>query len=245
MIRNETRPETAAAQFVYREDHSGARWPLAFSFVLGWALLVVFGILMNVPHLSGLGVIAAAGGILGLITAAGLQCGRSLSIRVTEDGIQIGGTNFREQRIRKGKWPPRKPLKAPAHYHAVFSCPWEGVRSVYLITDKDEFRRFRRDLKNFQKATPAPRIPLGVFSQTWFVKARLIITHNAVDATADPAEFRKSWARYGDIEPVESPTWMIPTRNPRALRAALEQVPKAPRVQEKLPPEAVFQFRSG
>ena len=77
------------------------------------------------------------------------------------------------------------------------------------------------------------------------MRSALAITHNAVDATSDPAEFRANWGQYGNIEPTRSPTWIVPTKNPEALREALEQVPGAPRVQDKLPPEAIFQFRSG
>lgn len=244
MNPNDTRPGTDV-QLTYREDRCGARWPLGFNAVLGWVLMIGFGIAMNIPHLSGLVIIAVGGGLLGVCMTAVLGFGMHIGIRAGHNGIQIGGMNYRDRRIRKEKWPPRKPLKAIEFDKAVFTCPWEGVRSVYLLTGKDEIRRIRRDLKKFQRATPAPRIPIGVLYQTWFVKAELVITHNATDATSDPAEFRTAWAQYGRIRPVESPTWMIPTRNPDALRAALEQIPGAPPVQNALPPEAVFQFRSG
>lgn len=244
MNPNETQPGTGT-RLAYREDHCGARWPVPFNAVLGWFLMIGFGIAMNIPHLSGLGIIAAAGALLGLLMTAALEFGMSIGIRIDREKIQIGGMTRRDRRLRNGKWPPRKPLRATEHNKAVFTCPWEGVRSLYLLTDKEEIRHIRRDLKKFQRATPAPRIPLGALYQAWFVKAELVITHNAIDAVSDPAEFRTAWAQYGRIKPVQSPTWMIPTRNPEALRAALEQIPGAPPVQDTLPPQATFQFRSG
>lgn len=170
MSANEAQPGTGL-QLAYREDHCGARWPVVFSAVLGWALMIGCGIAMNIPHLSGLVIIAVGGGLLGLLMTAALESGMHIGILIDRAGIRIGGMHYRDRRVRKGKWPPRKPLKAIEHGKAVFTCPWEGVRALYLITGKDEIRHIRRDLRKFQKATPAPRIPLGVFSQTWFARA--------------------------------------------------------------------------
>lgn len=244
MSQYETRQETEA-QLLYREDKCGFRWPVAFLAALGWVLFTVCGALMFVPDLPGLGIIAGIGGILALIMTAGLNLSLAIGIRVDADGIHIGGMNARDRRVRKGKWPPRKPPKCLEQYKATFTCPWEGVRSLYVITEKPELKHIHGDRKRFLKSYDGLVIPLGVFFPIWFTKAELVITHNAIDAASDPPTFRRMRGRYGRLTGVESPTWMIPTNHPEALKAALERAPGAPRVQDRLPPEAIFQFKSG
>jgi hypothetical protein len=89
--------------------------------------------------------------------------------------------------------------------------------------------------------------PLGAYrAAMYFAKGALVITTDARSISSDPPEFRTTRGQYGvRIQGVGSPTWMLPTRNPGALHAALEQVPDAPRVQDKLPSQAIFQFSSG
>jgi hypothetical protein len=243
MSQHETRPE-APAQLIYSEDRCAVRWPLVVHAVLSLIALAGCGIAMNLPHLSGLGILGALAGIWVIIMWISLIYGLYVGIRIDTDGIQIGGIRARERRIRQHRWPPRKPFHVSGQSRAVFTCPWEGARSLYLVTDREDFRHLRRDYKLFRKKWKGTRAPLGSLNGL-FTKALLVITHNAIDATSDPAEFRATWGQYANIEPVQSPTWIVPTKNPEALRAALEQAPGAPRVQDKLPPEAIFQFRSG
>lgn len=243
MSRHETRPE-AGAELIYSEDRCAIRPPLVIHSVLSLAALAGLGIAMNLPHLSGLVIPVAACLLWVALAWLPLIYGLYAGIRIDAGGIQIGGMRARERRIRRRRWPPRSPFRVSGQSRAVFSCPWEGVRSLYLITDAREFKRIRRDLRQFVKERGETQAPVGMLHAP-FTKAALVITHNAIDATSDPAEFRANWGRYANLEPVRSPTWLVPTNHPEALRAALEQAPGAPRVQETLPPEAVFQFRSG
>jgi hypothetical protein len=58
------------------------------------------------------------------------------------------------------------------------------------------------------------------------------------------ATFRSNWARYNQIEGVQSPTWLVPINDPEALRTALEQTPAARSVQNHLPSGATFVFKA-
>jgi hypothetical protein len=243
MSQHETRPE-AGTELIYSEDRCAVRWPLLVHAPLSLIALAGFGIAMNLPHLSGLGILLVVAALWATALWLPLIYGLYVSIRIDTSSIQIGGIRARERRIRHHRWPPRKPFRVSGQSRAVFTCPWEGVRSLYLITNHEDFKHIRRDLRKFLKERQRTQAPVGML-QVPFIKAALIITHNAIDATSDPAEFRANWGRYANMEPVQSPTWLVPTRNPEALRAALEQAPGAPRVQDKLPPEAIFQFRSG
>lgn len=235
---------TAGTELLYAEDRSAVTPALVASAVISVIVTAGFFAAMYLPHLSGLGIIGVVTGVWAIFMWLPLIYGLYVGIRIDPERIQIGGIRARERRIRQHRWPPRKPFHAGGQSRAVFSCPWEGVRSLYLLTDRDEIKHLLRDWNRFRKETAGLRTPLGAMNAP-FSKSILVITHNAIDATSDPAEFRPNWGQYGNIKPVQSPTWIVPTRRPEALRAALEQVPGAPAVQDTLPPQATFQFRSG
>lgn len=222
------------------------RWPLPVSVAAGWATAAVFAVLAGLTRLPVLGVIAVIGFVWGLAMTSNLEFALPIGIRLDMNELHIGGMRVRERLAQRGKWPPRKPFVVGRQSRAVFNCQWKGVRSLYLITEPAEIKRVRRDLRRFIKRNETT-IPLGAFRQGLvFSKAVLVITHDARYISSDPPEFRGMRGQYGiRLSSVESPTWMVPTRNPEALRAALAQVPDAPRVQDKLPPEAIFQFFAG
>jgi hypothetical protein len=162
-----------------------------------------------------------------------------VGIRVDSAGIRIGGLRGWERRQLSGRWPPRKPFHVGAQGRAVFSCPWDGVKELYLITSRDELKPLRQQKRAFGKRTSQLRDPLGYLG---FVKAGLVITTNPALTRSDPAAFRSNWSQIGSIKAVVSPTWLVPTRRPEALRAALANAPGAPSVQDHLPPGAKFTF---
>lgn len=242
MNRQGAGPETPE-QLIYREDRCGVRWPLVVSAIAGWVALIGFGIAMNLPHLWALGILAAAALIWAIVMTVSLLGSLPIGIRVDGDGIQIGGVRGRDRRRRQGKWPPRKPFHVGSQGRVVFTCPWPGVRQFYLITDTRELKPLYRDLSQYMKGSGGLRSPLG-FLRVFFMRSALVITNNPVYATSDPADFRSNWMQYGKRRGVPSPTWLVPTRNPEALRTALEEVSGAPRVQDHLPAEANFQFQA-
>ncbi|MBO0804662.1 MAG: hypothetical protein J2P25_16505 [Nocardiopsaceae bacterium] len=77
-----------------------------------------------------------------------------------------------------------------------------------------------------------------------FSKAVLVIAHDARLISSDPPEFRSQRGQYVRLHGVASPIWVVPTRNPEALRVALSQVP-APPVQDRLPLDTALQFTTG
>lgn len=228
---------------LHGEDRCGVRGVLVLSAAAGWAVMIAAGVAMNLPHLALLGVIAAAGFIWGLVMTASVSTGRLLGIRVAADGISVGGISGRERARAAGKWPPRRPLAAGQQARAVFTCPWEGMRGLYLVTSGRDIRRLRRDYRRFLVKSGNRLMPLAAYRQNlYFARGALVITHDARHVSSDPPEFRTTRGR---IRAAGSPTWMVPVRDPGALRAALARVPEAPPVRDALPREAVFQFFSG
>jgi hypothetical protein len=240
---HQIQPETSS-QLIYREDHPATRWPLVVQGTVAPIVTIGFIIVMNLPHLAGLGILGVFTLIWTLLMTLNLAYSLPVGIRIDRDGIEFGGMTARDRRRRKGRWPPRRPFTVGGQSRAVFSCPWEGVRALYLITDTEELKPLYQARSQFRKSYDGTATPLG-FLRFYSMKAALVIVNDPRHATSDPPEFRSDWRSYGKrIAGVRSVTWLVPTRQPEALRAALAQVPGAPPVQDHFPPGTDFQFRA-
>lgn len=229
---------------VYGEDRAGARWPLVATVIIGWVLLIGGAIGAAVPHLVGLAVLALVGAFLALVFTVGLPYSLAVGIRAYEDRIEIGGMRGRDRRLQQGKWPPRK-LSVGAQPRAVFTAPWAAVGGLYLITGRSEIKRFRREMRRQRKHADRT-VPLGYLSTvTTFANALLVISVDPSRVAIDPPKLGIVRLEYGPANPVPSPTWMVPTRNPVALREALRQLREAPHVHDQIPPVNGIQFELG
>jgi uncharacterized protein (DUF58 family) len=235
MSGHEARQEVAMPQqVVYSEDHPAVRWQMVTIVTLSWALMIGCGIAMNLPHLVGLGVLAIIGGTFALIYTLLLLYAMDVSFRAYEDSIQIGGLRGRDRRLRRGTWPPRK--VAGSSSKAVFICPWQATDGLYVLTERSDIKRIRQDLGRFRKRTSSTRNPLGVFTAaTYFADAFLVISNDPSRTESEPREFKPVRGQDHLIWPVASPTWLVPIRNPGAFRAAVQRLPQAPPVYDRLP----------
>ena len=241
MSRHAARRPEAPQRVIYAEDRSGLRWPLVLQ---GMLMPVAVAALIAAVFITDAGIWAilmAIAGFWGMYMTLGLIRSWPISIRIDAEGIRIGGWRAQERRQRSGRWPPRKPFHVGAQGRAVFSCPWQGVRSLYLITDRQELKPFVKQYVRFRKRTASRLSPLG-YLVAGFMKAALVITNDPACTRSDPREFRTNWGQFGRIRAVDSPTWIVATRRPADLRAALQQCPSAPPVEDHLPPQAEFQF---
>ena len=77
---------------------------------------------------------------------------------------------------------------------------------------------------------------LGVFdSAAYFADALLVISNDPGRTESEPRTFTSAIGQYSRVAPVPPPTWLVPIRNPGALRAAVRQLPQAPPVHDRLP----------
>jgi len=243
MSSHEIQPQTAH-ELIYREDRSATRWPLVVHGVLAPIVTIGCIVAVNMPHLALLGVLGAFALIWSLVTTLQLIGSIVVGIRIDVSGIQIGGMRARDRRRQKGTWPPRRPFHVASQQRAVFSCPWEGVAQLYLITDTQELKPLWQQLAQFKRKYDGAVTPLGIL-RVFFMKAALVIVNDPRHATSDPPDFRSNRRRGGSrVTGVRSVIWLVPTRQPEALRAALAQVPGAPPVQDHFPPGTDFQFRA-
>jgi hypothetical protein len=214
VTRHEQQPVEAVG-FLYAEDHSAIRWPYYLHDVL-WPLV--------------LGVTVAAAAVTGNpdwawpMTAGivGTSLGIASSVRMWPVGIRIGADGIRIGAVRSRPRPRQQPPWADYQRRQVLFCPWEAVRRAAVITD-------RRALRDARSLSSRDVIRLGVLSGP-FTRAALLIEVDpdrvGLPRFREPDIDRPFW-RPAHMAPVEvSPVWLVPTRHPAALRAALaQQVP--------------------
>lgn len=232
-------------KLLYAEDKSGLERRVVVRALAASIVFIAFLVPFVLVASNGIAVLLAIPALIAflwaMVSVLGLIFLWPISIRIDSAGIRIGGLRAWERRQISGHWPPRKPFHVGAQGRAVFTCPWDGVKELYLVRSRDELRSLNRQKSAFRKRTSQLRTPLGYF---YVSKAGLVIVTDPGLTNSDPDRFRANWSQIGSIKGVMSPTWLVPTRHPDELRAALAKVPGAPAVQDRLPPDERFSFRT-
>ncbi|WP_037911514.1 hypothetical protein [Actinacidiphila yeochonensis] len=213
------------AGLVYAEDRVALRWPLV---VLGAVLpgvlaaACVAGVAIGRDALWG--VAAPAFVLCSLGFGVMLQRNWPTGVRIADGELQIGAVRS----TAAGRRTPR----ATRQNRALFACPLAGVRSLRVATDPATVQRLKRAPEFFTlsnrwgKPRTMTACRLGVLSAP-FMRAALVI------------ELDGGWGRFPRTRPAwffpnefgrpfrvlvpgeESLTWVVPTRHPERLRAAL------------------------
>jgi len=235
MSAHEARPEVQMpGQVIYREDHSGLRWQILTIVSLSWAALIVGIVASNQPHLEGFAVLAFVGACFGIFYTTMLWYTMAASLCVYEDSIQIGGLRGRDRRLRRGTWPPRK-LSALSP-RAVFICPWQATDGLYVVTKRSDINRIRQGSRQRRKRNGPTVVALGVLDIVGnFADTLLVISNDPRRTESEPRKLRPGRGRFARIQPVMSPTWIVPIRDPDAFYAAVQRLPQAPPVYDGLP----------
>ena len=230
-------------ELLYAEDHSGLERRVVIQAIVAPLILIAIFIPLGPANSSLLAGVLALPAVIAamwtIISELSLIFLWPIGIRIDSAGVRIGGLRAWERRQPSGRWPPRKPFHVGAQGRAVFTCPWPGVKELYLVRSRDELKQLNRQKSAFRKRTSQLRTPLGYFYAS---KAGLVVVTDPALAGSDPDRFRANWSQIGHIKGVISPTWLVPTRHPDELRAALARVPNAPEVQDHLPPDEKFAF---
>lgn len=228
-----TRGPDPASAAVYREDHSALTWPLLawglFGPVAGVTACVVLGVLVNPLWLIGVPF---------LPLFAPFLVYSSLLYRNWPTGIRLDGLELRIGAVGS----PRAVRRTPTVTHqsrGLFSCPWAGVRAARVVTGAAELRRFTTSSR-YHTLTNRWGGPgtmtacrIGVLSAP-FMRAALVIDVDPAVAAVPrcrPARYfgNGMGGRLSRLLPPDpSSTWIVPTRRPEALRAALEALLEAP-----------------
>lgn len=232
----------AAASFVkpggaqpvlYSEDHCALRRPLVLN-GLCWPLLLVGSfICLLVTKNTGfmLGFIV---GVIGNLTLGGLMLGQDwpIGIRVGTAGVRIGGIRRAERRAARQRQEPRQAPRARTQRRQVFSCPWEAVQRIEVVTDRREIRKYAKLGRNvgdtrLEVATRTMR--LGLLTSP-YMRALLVINVDLAAPGTHIPEFRPPDEQRYWFKPsapqrfAPYPVWVAPTRHPQELKAALAEL---------------------
>ena len=213
----------------YREPHSALNWPLLtcglFGPAAGVAICVVLGITVSLQWFPWVLFI-----LFGLFLAPISLLNRNwpTGIRIDESGISIGAIGSAQAVLRR-----------PTVNHqsrGLYTCPWSGVQGVRLVTDRAELRQMKNSPSYYTLTNRwggkagMSHCNIGVLASP-FMGAALVIEVNPSAVTAVEIRPARYYSNFKDghfshlIRPQLSSTWVVPTRHPEALRAALRRVP--------------------
>jgi len=211
----------------YREAHSALNGGfLAYVLLplVGEIVCLVVGVAANLPWFF---VIMGALFVLVLISTDLLSRNWPTGIRLDESGISIGAVG-----------PAQAGSRRPNVNHqswGLYTCPWPAVLGVRVVTDRDELRqiknspRFYTFTNRWGNKGRVTHSNIGVLASP-FMRAALVIEVNPFAVTASHVRPSRYYSNFKDgqfshlIRPQPSPTWIVPTRHPEALSAALQNV---------------------
>jgi len=157
-------------------------------------------------------------------------------IQITPEGVAIGGIRFAERHSLKAR---RRRAVVPLQHSQVFSCPWNGIREIYVEEDRRWLRKAAR-----RAVYGRGRTELGNLSVRW-MRAALVMRVD-LRVAALPEIRRTGYSIWSEILFDEEPSsiwnqwrfwrqtgsgfhqelWIAPTRRPAELRAVLAEAAK-------------------
>ena len=173
---------------------------------------------------DGLGVLIA----LTLVSVGLLYRSWPTGVRIAESGISIGA-------VRSAGAARRRPTVNHQSW-GLYTCPWPAVLSVRIVTDRDELRQIKNSpqyytlTNRWTNKLGMRRCNIGVLASP-FMRSALVVEVNPFRVTASEVRPARFFTNYKDghlshlVQPQLSPTWVVPTRHPEALRAALRATP--------------------
>jgi hypothetical protein len=211
---------------VYHEARSALNWPLLTCGLLGplagVAAFVVLGVAVSPVWFLGLlflPLFVPCQVYIGL-----LYRNWPTGIRIDESGIRIGA-------VASARAARRTPTVTHQSW-GVFTCPRSAVQGARVVTDPAEVRRLKKSppyytlTNRWGSRRDMKHCHLGVLTSP-FMRAALVIDVDLGAVTAPLARPARMFSNGTNgrlsrlIPPELSPTWVVPTRHPDALRQAL------------------------
>ena len=142
-----------------------------------------------------------------------------LGIRMDAQGIRIGGV--RGNRVHRDK-----PIQGFTRAMHVYSCDWQGVRRIKVLTEPRELALMARRFGGPQDLNPPwwAFLSLAPWAPGRFIdnrSAALVIEVETARASFQATRPPKITALVDSIYNSPTMTWVIPTRDPQRLKAAL------------------------
>ena len=213
----------------YMEARSALNGRLLTSCLLVPAVIEIAGLLLGVTLDQPWFFVIMGSMLVPIMIASGLLYRNwPTGVLIDESGISIGA-------VRSARAAARRPTVNHQSW-GLYTCPWPAVLGVRLVTDQDELRQMM-NLPQYHTLTNRwsnkrgmRHCNIGVLA-TPFMRAALIIEVNPSGVTAAEIRPARFYTNYKDgqfshlVRPQLSPTWVVPTRHPEALSAALQTIP--------------------
>lgn len=206
----------------YAEDRCALNWPLLTAGVYAPVLAIALFVAVLATGASVLDWPSLA--ILILAAFAWMACGgvwlpylRPTGIRLDMTGVRIGGVRWAQR--HPGRVRQRTAI-VPRQCSQVFGCPWNAVRGIGVTTDPAVIRVMKRNAYRGRRLTP-----LGNLA-TPFMRSALVIWVDMDRAQVPQIRQATNPLWSSNAQPgFNQPVWVVPTRHPSRLQAALAQLP--------------------
>jgi hypothetical protein len=210
----------------YEEAHSALNPRFLGLFLIVPVIGVAASIALTV--VAGGAFAALAGVFLVVILVCGGMVSRSwpTGIRIDSSGLAIGATRSR-----------RAPTRTPTVWRqawGIYTCPWEAVISVRVITDRATLRELAKSpdyytlTNRWGGKSDMTYCNIGVLSAP-FMRAALVAEIDPTHVTGTTVlpgigyEGYKRGRSDRQVPPRMSAIWIVPTRQPQVLEEALKR----------------------
>jgi hypothetical protein len=213
----------------YLEAHSALNGRLLTSCLLVPAVIeiacLILGVILDQPWFF---VIMGSMLVPIMICAGLLYRNWPTGIRIDESGIAIGAVKS----LRAAR---RRPTVNHQSW-GLYTCPWSAVLGVRVVTDRGELRQMKDSpqyltlTNRWSNKAGMRHCNIGVLMSP-FMRTALVVEVNPFAVSASRVRPARFYTNFKDghfshlVQPQPSPTWVVPTRHPEALRAVLQAVP--------------------
>ena len=213
----------------YLEARSALNGRLLTSCLLVPAVIEIAGLLLGVTLDQPWFFVIMGSMLVPIMICAGLL------YRNWPTGIRIDGSGITIGAVRSARAARRRPTVNHQSW-GLYTCPWPAVLGVRIVTDRAELQRMMNLPQYYTLANRwsnkrgMRRCNIGVLAPP-FMRAALVIEIDPSAITASAIRPARFYTNYKDgqfshrVDPQLSPTWVVPTRHPEALNAALQAAP--------------------
>jgi hypothetical protein len=214
--------------FAYAEDHCALSLPLLAMGLFGPVALFVLCMALGFTVSPEWFVAAGFTPVCCMVPISLLYRNWPTGIRVDERGIRIG-------EVASNRAERRKPTITHQNW-AEFSCPWSGVREMFVVTDPDQVMLLRTSPEYFTlsnrwaKPNDMTGCTAGVLVPP-LMRAALVIRVDPAVARVPRFRSARFFSNYMDpsdphfsraLKLSVGNTWVVPTRDPERLRALIK-----------------------
>jgi hypothetical protein len=226
VTRTSGTPEVAAhasrGTALYAEDHCALNWRFLTAGVYGPAagvILLVAALISRSQAFFWTTLIFFMITLAAWVVCSGdwVRYAWPSGIRLDAAGVRIGGVRW--MLAHPGRVRARL-ATVPRQYSQVFACPWNGVVSIGVTTDRNLLKLMNRRAYRGRKLTALGNLAVP------FMRAALVVWVD--EAQARVPDIRPAsgplWINFPEAG-YHQPVWVVPTRRPADLEAALALLP--------------------